>query len=120
MPARVDRPADKEIDQVSEESAVCRAFIDKFGRDDAIRILKCGLHHWDRIRSDDYFLDCLVVAIGYKCMTEFHEVHGFDASTDDLIEWIKSSITRDDLAAYEKKKEIIESHRKQFIDIFGS
>lgn len=78
--------------EVEMSSQTYRDFKASFGQTDAEQVLAAGSHDRERPRLDDYFVDCLAVAIGYDCFTKFHDHHGFNHPTDVYTDWIKTHV----------------------------
>lgn len=111
MAARVHHPRELEPHEVVEISEKYRQFVNDFGPEDAAIILHCGAHRPDRPHLDDWFEDCIPVAIGYECISTWAEIHGFKATSEQLTEWIKTNVN---LAPYDTPGEMVSTYKKAF------
>lgn len=76
------------IEKVRESSATCRAFEEQFGTENTLAMLRCGAYRHERPRTDDYFMDCVNVAIGYTCLTAYYDHNGFTGDPEAVREWV--------------------------------
>lgn len=90
--ARKEYLPERSVDEVESESPMFRKFKAQFGARDAEEILKCGAHMRERTHRDDWFVDCIVVAVVYECMTTYHTKHEFGSPSEDYFEWIKQHV----------------------------
>lgn len=112
MPARVSYPDDLTPTQVAEQSPLYRKFVEDFSEQDGLSMLESASHRPDRPRLDDYFADCIVVAIAYNCFTTYRERHAFFASTTDVTDWIKANVDFKPYAAI--AGEMVDTYKKAF------
>lgn len=66
-------------------------FVAHFGHDNAIAMVKCGLHRVERPEKHDPFLDCVNVAISYQCLTVYYGHDGFTADKDLVQDWVRKN-----------------------------
>lgn len=103
-------PRELTPDEVKDISPLYRQFAAEFGTSDANQVLLGGAHHRTREKLDDWFADCVVVAIAYDCFTTFHEEHGFAASSEDIQAWVKKNI---EMEKYKDAK-TVKTFKKKF------
>lgn len=117
MPAPKADPAEPTLEEVVVSSQAYHAFVAAFGEEDAQRVLDCGLHHRTRPRLTDPFVDCLVIAVGYDCLTDYHDTHGFEAPGRQILDWIKSNI---DIEPYADLGDVMDVFKQKFKEFRGS
>lgn len=119
MPKPVKLEEELSLDQVKTISVSCRLFCDKFGDEDAQRVLDAGSHSRDRSRGEDYFVDCLAIAIAYECFSTFNADHGFSSSAELYMAWISEMIESETIS-FEPYLDMKASHVLSYIKKFKS
>lgn len=99
------------IEKVREESASCREFESLFGTQNTLAMLKCGAYRHERPRTDDYFMDCVNVAIGYTCLTVYYDHNGFEGDRDAIHDWVVENFPLDN---YSDNKSMFVSMKKTY------
>lgn len=112
MAPRRTYPPELPASEVEKVSSTFRSFKEKFGEHDAEQVLTAGAHMRERTRTDDWFTDCLVVAIAYECFNTFHKEHAFEHDTDDYIDWIRDNVDLDSHREAEENSVMKDYHKK--------
>lgn len=85
-------PTELTPEQVADISPLYHMFAARFGEEDANQMVYAGAHHRTREKKDDWFADCVIVAIAYECFTTHRLDHGFQAQPEDIEQWIKKFV----------------------------